>query len=165
MPDFGQCSEPSCSGFSVRLFDCVHHCMKSVCLQHLIERDRSVEHNGFRTELQQLWTTYSLLVNETKLQCEFEQKLKKHQQLIRDLTNLFQYDSVNIEAHRLMLEKLKQYIEQEKQLNQHSLESLPKVEQIKTEPFDEISTTDEFGMNRYYLDLFFIDFIHTFVRC
>jgi hypothetical protein len=165
MPDFGQCSEPSCSGLSVRLFDCVHHCMKSVCLQHLIEHDRSVEHNGFRTELQQLWTTYSLLVNETKLQCEFEQKLKKHQQLIRDLTNLFQYDSVNIEAHRLMLEKLEQYIEQEKQMNRRSLESLPKVEQIKTEPFDEISTTDEFGMNRYYLDLFFIDFIHTFVRC
>jgi hypothetical protein len=61
-----------------------------------------------------------------------------------------------------MLEKLKQYIEQ---LNQHSSESLPKVEQIKSEPFDEISTTDEIGMNRYYLDFSFIDFIYRFVRC
>jgi hypothetical protein len=163
MPDFGQCSEPLCSEMAVRLFDCTHHCMKLVCLQHLIEHDQLIEYSqdyldNLRTELKQLWTTYSLLVDETKLRFEFEYKLKKYQQLIRDLSNLFENNSIDIEHYRFMMEKLKQTIEQEKQLNQYSIESFPHIEQVKIEPMDVISTTDELGKNKYCL-LFIISLI------
>lgn len=155
MPDFGQCSEPLCSENSVRLFDCVHHCMKQVCLQHLIEHDRLIKYNdddlnNLRTELKQLWTTYSLLVDETKLRIEFEQKLKKHQQLIRDTSSLFENNSNNIEHYQFMMEKLKQHIEQEKQLNQYSVESFPCIEQVKDEPMEKISILDGSGKNTLY---------------
>ncbi len=153
MPDFGPCSDPSCSETAVRLFDCAHHCMKRVCLQHLIEHDRLIEHNqdyvdGLRTELKQLWTSYSLLVDETKLRLEFEQKLRKHQQLIREISNLFEQNSMNIEHYRLMMEKLQQNIEQEKLFHQQSTESFPQIEEIKVECMDIISSTDELGMKQ-----------------
>ncbi len=153
MPDFGQCSEPTCNEFAARLFDCAHHCMKQVCLQHLIEHDRMIEYNqdylnNLRTELNQLWSTYSSLIDETKIHFEYEQKLKKHQQLIREISNLFEINSINIEQYRLMMDKVKQNIEQEKQFNQYSNESFPCIDQVKIEPTDNISTTDELGMNR-----------------
>ncbi|CAF0878930.1 unnamed protein product [Rotaria sp. Silwood1] len=148
MPNFGPCSEPSCTAIAVRLFDCAHHCMKLVCLQHLIEHDRLINNNqlylnNLRIELKQLWAAYSSSIDETKLRCEFEEKLKKHQQLIQDITNLFENDSHCIEQYRFMLKKLKQNIEQEKQRNQHSTEFFPFIEQIKIESIDEISTVDE----------------------
>jgi septation ring formation regulator EzrA len=151
MSEFGQCSEPSCSENTVRLFDCVHHCMKLVCLQHLIEHDRLIEHNqdylnNLHTEVKQLWTTYSSLADETKLRFEFEQKLKKHQQIIQDISNLFEMNSGNVEHYRLMVEKLNQNIEQ---LNQSDTESVSHVEQVKIEPKDLISTSDELGKNGY----------------
>jgi hypothetical protein len=157
MPVFGQCSEPLCTELAVRLFDCSHHCMKLVCLEHLIEHDRMIEHNedylyNLQTEIKQLWTTYSSLVDETKLYFEFEEKLKKHQQLIGDISNLFENNSINIEHYRLMIEKLKLNIEQEK----YSTESFPQIEQIKIEPSDEISFTDEIGNNR---DFFFVIYL------
>jgi hypothetical protein len=168
MPDFGQCSEPLCSEIGVRLFDCAHHCMKLVCLQHLIEHDRLIEHNqnylnNLRTELKQLWTTYSSLVDETKLRLEFEQKLKKHQQLIRDISSLFENNSINIEHYRFMIEKLKQNIEQEKQLNQYSTESFPHIVQVKNELIDDISTSDGLGKNRYCLVGFYFSFLYRFI--
>ena len=150
MPVFGQCSESSCNESSVRLFDCAHHCMKPVCLKHLIEHDQLIEHNedyvnNFRTELKQLWLTYTSLIDETKLRCEYEDKLKKHQELIRDYTNLFENNSCNnIEQCRFMLEKFKQYIEQEKQ---HSNELFPSVERIKIEPNNDNFDADLLNVN------------------
>jgi hypothetical protein len=115
MADFGQCNEPLCNKNAVRLFDCAHHCMKLICLEHLIEHDRLIEHNRYldnaRTELKELWIAYSLLTDETKLYFEYEQKLQKHQQLIKDLTNLFKNNSINnMEQYKFMLERLKQNI-------------------------------------------------------
>jgi septum formation topological specificity factor MinE len=152
---FGQCSELNCSETAVRLFDCAHHCMKQICLQHLIEHDRMIEYNqdyfnNLRTDLLQLWSTYSSLIDETKLQFEFEQKLKKHQQLIREISNLFEINSINIEQYRIMMEKLKQNIEQEKQSNQYVIESFPCIEEVKLEPTEFISTNDELGRIRSY---------------
>src|SRR5579871_54322 len=102
MPEFGQCNEPTCLENAARLFECTHHCMKLVCLQHLIEHDRLIEQqylDNSRKELKQLWTIYSSLVDETKIHNEFEQKLKRHQQLVQDVTNLFENDSSNFEQH------------------------------------------------------------------
>ena len=80
MPEFGQCAESSCQENAVRLFDCVHHCMKRVCLQHLIEHDRLIENNKrqlefVQNELKRLYLIYSSLIDENKLRSEYEQKL------------------------------------------------------------------------------------------
>ncbi len=153
-PVFGQCSESTCNEVAVRLFDCAHHCMKQVCLQHLIEHDRMIEHNqdylnNLRTDLLESWSNYSSLIDESKLRFEFEQKLKKHQQLIRDVSNLFEINSINIDQYRMMIDKLKQNIEQEKQPNQYSIDSYPRIDQVKAEPTEFISATDGIGMNRH----------------
>ncbi|UJR35229.1 hypothetical protein I4U23_027994 [Adineta vaga] len=148
MSELGQCSDPSCTKKDVRLFDCVHHCMKLVCLQHLIEHDRSIDYNqeyfdGLRFELKQLWTTYSTFVDETKLRLEFEQKIKRHQQIIEDVTNLYETDCVNIEQYRLINEKLRLNIEQEKLSNQDCLELVSNFEDIKNEPIDEVEMIEK----------------------
>ena len=66
-----------------------------------------------------------------------------------------------------MIEKLKQNIEQENKLNQYSNESFPHIEQVKIEPTDVISTTDQLGMNRYYLLLlfFYFSYSYRFIGC
>lgn len=159
IPDFGQCSEPECGETPVRLFDCAHHCMKRVCLQHLIEHDRLIEYNhdrvdNLRTEVLQLWSSYSSLVDETKLRLEFEQKCQKYRQLIRDISSLFELNSADIDQYRSMIEKLKQHIEEEKQQsNPYSIESYPTIEQVKIEPSDVISSTDELGMTNYFCSI------------
>ena len=162
MPNFGRCSEPSCTEIAVRLFDCVHHCTKLVCLQHLIEHDRLIDYNqqylnNLRTELKQLWINYSSLIDETKLHSEFEQKLKKHQQLIQDTTYLLENNSFNIDHYRFMLEQLKENIEQQNQLK----------ESIKIESFDDDSTTYELGTNKIFCCIIFFSplLYRRFIEC
>lgn len=163
IPDFGPCSEPTCSETAVRLFDCAHHCMKRVCLQHLIEHDQLIEHTqdhvgDLRTDLLQLWSTYASLVNERKLRLEFEQKCHKYRQFIREISNLFEINSTDIEQYRLMIDRLKQNIDEEKQRScQYATESYPVIEQVKIEPSEVISSTDELGMTRDLREACLID--------
>lgn len=160
IPDFGQCYEADCGQTSVRLFDCAHHCMKRVCLQHLIEHDQLIECNDdhLRTELLQLWSNYSSLVDETKLRLEFEQKSYKYRQFIREISSLFELNSADMDQYRFMIEKLKQHIEEEKQqqTNPYSIESYPTIEQVKIEPSDIISSTDDLGMINIFSQIFSI---------
>lgn len=173
MAKFGPCSEPLCTETSIRLFDCAHHCMKLVCLQHLIEHDQLINSNSqclnnLRSELEQLWTVYSTSIDETKLYSEFEQQLTKHQQLIQEVTNLIENDSLNIEEYQITLEKLKTSIEQEKQCIQSSSRSVLG-ELVKMECFDEPSSNDKPSMkNRnFYLitvHIYMFLFIHRSVK-
>jgi hypothetical protein len=117
MPDFGQCGDPSCDDNAVRLFDCVHHCMKMVCLQHLIDHDRLIDHNKresehLQNELKRLYSIYSSIIDENKIRLEYEQKLDEYKQLVNDVNNLFENNSNNIEQIRLMNEKLRKMIDE-----------------------------------------------------
>jgi len=150
MSEFGSCSEPSCSEASVRLFACVHHCKKLVCLQHLIEHDQMIEQDddyreNLRSELRQLWTNYSALVDENKIRLEYEYKLNQYQQFIKEISNVFEKNSTDIDKYRVLIDKLQANIEQEKQTSHFTIESLPQIDQVKTEPFEISSTYDEFG--------------------
>lgn len=149
MSEFGSCTEPSCQETSARLFVCVHHCKKLVCLQHLIEHDQMIEQDdgcreNLRNELEQLWTSYSSLVDENKLRLEFEQRLNRYQQFIKEISNVFEKNSTDIEKYRSMIEKIQLNIEQEKQMNPSPNEILPQIDQVKTEPCEISSTYDEF---------------------
>jgi DNA anti-recombination protein RmuC len=129
MPDFGQCSDTSCAETAVRLFDCAHHCMKMVCLQHLIEHDRSFEQTKrqietVQIELKRLYSIYSTLIDENKIRYEYEQKLNDYKKLANEVNSLLENNSNNIEQYRLIIEKLKKSInEKQKQSN----ESLSKI--------------------------------------
>ena len=129
MPDFGPCSDPSCNETNIRLFDCAHHCMKMVCLQHLIDHDRVFEQNkrqleSIQNELKRLYSIYSTLIDEKKIHSEYEQKLNDYKKLVNEVNSLLENSSNNIEQYRLIIEKLKKFInEKQKQSN----ESLRKI--------------------------------------
>ncbi|CAF1650799.1 unnamed protein product [Adineta ricciae] len=117
--------------------------MKLVCLQHLIEHDRLIDHSQeyfdeLRVELKQLWTTYSTFVDEMKLRLEYEQKLKNHQKLIQDVTNLWESNSNDIERYRITIDKLRQYIEQERLFSEDCLEL-----EVKSEPIEDVETIEK----------------------
>lgn len=125
MPEFGLCSDPSCNEKAVRLFDCAHHCMKMVCLQHLIEHDRLVENHKrqleiVQLELKRLYSIYSSLIDEEKIRSEYEQKLDDYNRLAREVNGLLENtDSSNVEQFRLIIEKLKQTLyDKQKQSNE-----------------------------------------------
>ena len=162
MAKFGRCSDASCPEHPARLFECAHHCKKLVCLRHLIEHDQFFERNQkdlevLQGEFREVWSTYNSLVDETKLQLEFEQKLKRHQQLLEETKNLIESDVIDIEQCRLVLEKLKQSIEQYKGSPAGAPETnaspptattttaMSQPEQMKIEPTEEGSTDYELG--------------------
>ena len=126
MPDFGQCAESSCQENAVRLFDCVHHCMKRICLQHLIEHDRLIENNKrqlefVQNELKRLYLLYSSLIDENKLRCEYEQKLDEYKNLFKQMNSILTNQTSDIEQVRLFNEKLKKLIEEKQKQPNESL--------------------------------------------
>ena len=115
MPEFGQCDDPSCNEASVRLFDCIHHCKKMICLQHLIEHDRIVENNKrqletIQLELKHIYSIYLSLVDENKIRDEYEQKLNDYKRLVDEVNCLLENNSNDIERFQLTIEKLKRTI-------------------------------------------------------
>ncbi|CAF2082166.1 unnamed protein product [Rotaria magnacalcarata] len=115
MPEFGRCDDPSYNAEAVRLFDCAHHCMKMVCLQHLIDHDRLLENNRrqldiVQVEFKRLYSIYSSLIDEDKIRYEYEQKLNDYKKLVNEVNILLENNSNNIEQLRVIIEKLKQSI-------------------------------------------------------
>ncbi|CAF1348628.1 unnamed protein product [Adineta ricciae] len=136
MPDFGPCGDPTCSQTAVRLFDCAHHCMKMVCLQHLIEHDRVFERNkkqleNEQSELKRLHSVYSSLIDENKIRSEYEHKLDEYKKLVNEVNSLLSNRSTDVDKYRSIVDKLKKMInEKQKQFG----ESLTIV---KVEPSEE----------------------------
>ncbi|CAF1321214.1 unnamed protein product [Adineta ricciae] len=131
MPDFGPCGDPTCSQTAVRLFDCAHHCMKMVCLQHLIEHDRVFERNkkqleNQQSELKRLQSVYSSLIDENKIRSEYEHKLN---------------ESTDADKYRSIVDKLKKMINEKQKQSGESL-TIVKVEPIE-ENLSLTTTKDE----------------------
>ncbi|CAF5163495.1 unnamed protein product, partial [Rotaria magnacalcarata] len=106
MPEFGRCDDPSYNAEAVRLFDCAHHCMKMVCLQHLIDHDRLLENNRrqldiVQVEFKRLYSIYSSLIDEDKIRYEYEQKLNDYKKLVNEVNILLENNSNNIEQLRV----------------------------------------------------------------
>lgn len=173
MAKFGRCSDSSCTENAARLFECAHHCKKLVCLQHLIEHDQLIEQHqkdlqNLQEEFRQVWSTYNATIDETKLQIEFEEKLKRHQQLLAETKNLIESDVIDIEQCRIVLEKLKQNIEQYKGTQTVSPElpmpTTSPIEQIKVEPIDETSADYELGTFFHFVIGFIFGLTKIFFR-
>ncbi|UJR35254.1 hypothetical protein I4U23_028018 [Adineta vaga] len=146
MPDFGPCGEPACSQTAVRLFDCAHHCMKMLCLQHLIEHDRLFERNkkqleNHQFELKRLHSIYSSLIDENKIRSEYEQKLDDYKKLVHGVNSLIETNSTDVEQYRLIIDKLKKMINDKQKQSDEAL-TIVKVEPIEENISSMTATTN-----------------------
>ncbi|CAF1650794.1 unnamed protein product [Adineta ricciae] len=95
----GQCEDESCSKQSnkiSRVFPCLYHCKKMLCIQHLSEHDKYIEKQlQYQNQLEGLWKTYRVMFNEEKIEEEYL-KLKTKLENFRQLGN---------EIERLLLMK------------------------------------------------------------
>ena len=117
MAELGRCNDPSCGENLVRLFSCAHHCTKLVCLHHLIEHDRLLERERqefelCQNEIKRHAAVYLSLVDEEKLQLEYEQKLHEHQRLVFQINSCFQQSPNDIEQMKSLIEQLKKLIQE-----------------------------------------------------
>jgi hypothetical protein len=120
----GQCEDESClykaSSISIRVFPCLYHCKKMLCIKHLSEHDKYIEK---QIQLQQLWSDYSLIFNEKEIQQQIQQlkiKLENYQQLNKEIQDLLlikhlQNSVENNEKLQMAINTIEKVIEQEKE--------------------------------------------------
>ncbi|CAF0717628.1 unnamed protein product [Adineta steineri] len=139
----GQCEDELClknqSNHIVRVFPCLYHCKKMLCIKHLSEHDKYIEKQiQCQKQLEYVWNNYILLFNEDKIEEEFQKlknKLEKYRELNESIQNLlliknFHNSTENNQKIRMAIEKVQQAIEEEKQL-QSIVENInPKIESV-----------------------------------
>ena len=153
--DVVACSEVCCS--STDTFLCVKHCQRYVCFDHLQEHHRIYEQEKndlpkeFRRQIQQRFSVYNRLIDQTKLNEQekrdieiacteirrtYEQRRREHQQLQTEATSIIETQST-IRDLKSYLEKLDVAIEREQQRERVYSNSNEPVN-IKLEPNDFI---------------------------
>ena len=123
-----QCEDELClnnsSDQSKRVFPCLYHCRKMLCIKHLSEHDKYIENQiQFQKELEYLWKNYSLIFNEEKIRNEFQSlktKLENYQQLSQEINSLlvinnFQNPTENNQKFQMAIQTVKKAIQQEHQ--------------------------------------------------
>ncbi len=125
----GHCEDELClnesNHKSIRVFPCLYHCKKMLCIKHLSEHDKYIDKQiQSQKQLEYLWKDYSLSFNEEKIQKEFQKlktKLENYQQLSKEIRHLLLIKNFNdsIENNQKLqtaIETVKKAIEQEDQL-------------------------------------------------
>lgn len=155
--DVVACSETSCS--SSDTFLCVKHCQRYVCFDHLQEHHRLYEleksdlPKELRRQVQQRYSLYNRLIDETKLNEQekrdieiacteirrtYEQRRRDHHELQTQATTILDAQST-IKGLKVYLEKLDVAIEREQQRERVYSNSDTPVN-IKVEPNDFMDT-------------------------
>ncbi|UJR35230.1 hypothetical protein I4U23_027995 [Adineta vaga] len=148
----GQCEDQSCLNHLKaisRVFPCLYHCQKMLCIQHLSEHDKYIEKQlQYQNQLEDLWTNYHSLFNEEKVEEEFQKlkiKLDNFRQLNHEIKHLLSlknfHDSIeNNEKLQIGIQMVQKAIEQENQS-----ESMINTVHLKTELIeDENHSTIDF---------------------
>ncbi len=111
---------------SIRVFPCLYHCKKMLCIQHLSEHDKYIDKQiQFQKELEILWKNYNFIFNEDKIRNEYEKlriKLENYQNLKDNINNLlsinhFQDSIENNQKFQMTIQLIQKAIEQENQSN------------------------------------------------
>lgn len=107
---------------SNRVFPCLYHCKKMLCIQHLSEHEKSVEKQlDYHNQLDGLWKDYSLRVNEKNLFEQFLklktklfnfQKLKEETKELLAITHL-QDSMENVQRFEKVIERVQQAMDEE----------------------------------------------------
>jgi len=84
---------------SIRVFPCLYHCKKMLCIQHLSEHDKYIEKQiQYQKQLGILWKNYSLVFNEEKVENEYEKlkaKLETYRELKENINSLLLINHFN----------------------------------------------------------------------
>lgn len=120
----GPCEDPACSNRSqkvTRVFPCLYHCQKMLCIRHLAQHDRYIERQiQSQSELEELWTRYLSIFNEQKLEEQLQkliQKLDDFRRMKNDIDSILQirnfHDSTaNADRLRSAIRAVREAIEQ-----------------------------------------------------
>lgn len=117
-----------CSNQSNRVFPCLYHCKKMLCIQHLSEHEKYIEKQmEFKKQLENLWKNYLEIFNEENILREFEKlkaKIDYYKELKKQVHNLLFinhfHDSIdNNHIFENTIQLIQNAIQQEKQLNQN----------------------------------------------
>ncbi len=77
---------------SIRVFPCLYHCKKMLCIQHLSEHDKYIDKQiQYQKQLENLWNNYNLIFNEDKIQEQVNiltSQLENHRKLKQEIKNL-----------------------------------------------------------------------------
>ncbi len=119
----GQC-ELCFNQISSRVFPCLYHCKKMLCIQHLSEHDKYIEKQiQCQKQLEFLWKNYSLIFNEEKIENDYQKlkiKLENFRELKQEINHLLLikhfHDSIdNNQKFQMAIQVVQHAIEQENQ--------------------------------------------------
>ena len=142
---------------STRVFPCLYHCKKRLCIQHLMEHEKSIEKQiNDQKQLEILWKDYSLNFNEKKMFEEFIQlktKLFNYQKLKEEINQLlgihhFEDSIDNSQKFEKAIQTIQKAMDEEQQSTIDTIH--PKIEPL----INEESDTD-FGI---FIDLIYKNF-------
>ncbi|CAM4856787.1 unnamed protein product [Rotaria socialis] len=152
----GQCEDDAClkecSSLSIRVFPCLYHCKKMLCIRHLSEHDKCTEKQiQSKKQLENLWNSYILIFNEDKAQEKFQNlkmKLETFQKLRKDIQNVLSinnfHDSMeNNRKLQIAIETVEKFMEQENQSKSTINDTEPKGELI-TDDYEENQQTIDY---------------------
>ncbi len=144
-----QCEEESClNKSSLRVFPCLYHCKKMLCIQHLSEHDKYIEKQiEFKNQLENLWKHYMNLFDYEKIQKQFQllkNKMDNYQQLNKDinellLINQFENSIENNHKFQMAIQTVQNAIQQETQAK-----LFPKIE-LQMDDDDEQQPVGDYG--------------------
>ncbi|CAF3553593.1 unnamed protein product [Rotaria sordida] len=151
----GQCEDELClkesSPISIRVFPCLYHCKKMLCIKHLSEHDKYIEKQiQFQKQLEELWNNYISIFNEDKIQKEFQIlkiKLENYQKLSKDIKNLLLinhfHDSMeNNQKLQMAIETVQKAIEQENRSKSIICDIHPKIESVTNDEDENQAAID-----------------------
>ncbi len=131
---------------SIRVFPCLYHCKKMLCIQHLSEHDKYIDKQmQDQKQLKNLWKNYNSIFNEDNIQEELQRlknQLETHLELKEEINSLLSinyfHDSIdNHQRFQTAIQKVQQAIESKQKVNDYS-ENV----QLKIEIEDDIPTND-----------------------
>ncbi len=109
---------------SIRVFPCLYHCKKMLCIQHLSEHDKYIDTQiQSQKQLENLWNNYNLIFNEDKIQEQVNiltSQLENHRKLKQEIKNLLLinhfHDSMeNDQKFQTAIQTIQKAIEHENQ--------------------------------------------------
>ena len=153
----GQC-ELCVNGISIRVFPCLYHCKKMLCIEHLAEHDQLIEKQiQLQKQLENLWTNFRGVCEEQirKLQMKIDsyRKLKEQTENLL-LIKHFHHSIEHQENFQRAIQMIENAIDEENQMKisgQHersftlnSEEIFPKIE-TESNHYEEDRSAIDYG--------------------
>lgn len=148
----GQC-ELCSNGESIRVFPCLYHCKKMLCIEHLSEHDRAIEKQiQLQKRLANLWMNFQGVFQENKLEEQLrilQMKLDNYRKIKEEIQSLllvkhFHQSNEHQQNFQQAIQMIENAIEQEDERS-YSFNSdsvIPKIERDSSHHEEEEEEED-----------------------